>query len=193
MFDIGGVLVTEVPRAWVGRWEAGLGLDPGTLEPALLPIWQAGSVGAIGLDEVHRRVAGIVGDAEVFMEDVWEAYLGTPRVALTAFFAGLPHRRALLSNSFVGAREREAERYGFDAMVEQIVYSHEVGLQKPDPRIYLLTAERLGVEPDQMLFADDRAENVQAARELGIHAVLVGADEQAAIAAIRSALDAWSG
>ena len=57
-------------------------------------------------------------------------------------------------------------------MTDDIVYSHEVGLGKPDPAVYALTAARLGVEPAQIVFLDDVEVNVEAARAAGWHAVL---------------------
>ena len=62
-------------------------------------------------------------------------------------------------------------------MAEHIVYSHEVGMQKPDPRIYELTCEVLSVAPTRVLFVDDRAENVDTARAFGMRSVLVGPDD----------------
>ncbi|MGH3588236.1 MAG: HAD-IA family hydrolase [Pseudonocardia sp.] len=50
--------------------------------------------------------------------------------------------------------------------------SHEVGLAKPDPRIYKLTCDRLDVQPDEIVFLDDVEANVEAARQLGWRAVL---------------------
>ena len=44
-------------------------------------------------------------------------------------------------------------------------------MSKPDPRIYALTCERLGVRPDETVFVDDYAPNVAAAREAGLHGV----------------------
>ena len=49
-------------------------------------------------------------------------------------------------------------------MTDDIVYSHEVGLRKPDPAIYALAAARLGVAPYEVLFLDDVSANVGAAR-----------------------------
>ena len=54
-------------------------------------------------------------------------------------------------------------------LCDLIVYSHEEDLQKPDPRIFLLACERLGIQPDEMIFLDDVQEAVDAARSLGIH------------------------
>ncbi|MEX2626162.1 MAG: hypothetical protein WD225_04725, partial [Ilumatobacteraceae bacterium] len=49
-----------------------------------------------------------------FMDDLWAEYLGTPNTELIDYFTGLGGRvrTGILSNSFVGAREREQERYG---------------------------------------------------------------------------------
>jgi HAD superfamily hydrolase (TIGR01509 family) len=57
------------------------------------------------------------------------------------------------------------------AVVLDIVYSHEVGLGRPDPAVYALTAARLGVAPGEIVFLDDVAANVEAARAAGWHAV----------------------
>ena len=108
------------------------------------------------------------------MTDYWRWYVGTLDPTLTAWFAGLRGRGLLagiLSNSGPGARE--AERcWGFEAMTDDIVYSHEVGLAKPDPAIYDLTASRLGVEPEEIVFLDDVRANVDAAVAAGWRAVL---------------------
>ena len=51
------------------------------------------------------------------------------------------------------------------------VNSAYVGLRKPDPAIFHLVLERLGVAPQQAVFLDDNLRNVDSARELGIHTV----------------------
>jgi putative hydrolase of the HAD superfamily len=88
-------------------------------------------------------------------------------------------RTGILSNSFVGAREREQERYGFGDACDYIVYSHEVGMRKPERRIYELTCEKLGVEPHEMIFLDDVEECVAGAREVGIHGIVYRDNAQA--------------
>ncbi len=97
------------------------------------------------------------------------------------YVAGLRprYRTAILSNSFVGAREREQRLYGFEDMVDVVVYSHEVGLEKPDPRCYQLVCARLGVTPSDTVFVDDVEPNVTAARDVGMTAVLFTGNDQA--------------
>ena len=85
------------------------------------------------------------------------------------------------------AREQEREAYGFEELVDEIVYSHECGMAKPDPRCYALVCERLGVRPEETVFIDDYAPNVEAAREAGLHAVHY-ADHATAMAEIERLL-----
>ena len=185
VFDIGGVLEHTPDIGVYDDWARRLALPPGEMRKHLTPVWKAGSVGEISLADVHRRIGEILGidEAQVnaFMADVWTQYLGTLNVELTEYFRNLRPRcqTAILSNSFVGAREREQERYGFEDMTDFIIYSHEVGMGKPDSRIYALTCERLGLPPDEVVFVDNVAANVTAAREGGMQAILFEDTEQA--------------
>jgi putative hydrolase of the HAD superfamily len=56
--------------------------------------------------------------------------------------------------------------YRLEAWVDVVVASCEVGRCKPDPEIYRICLERLGLAADPTLFVDDRMENLQAARAL---------------------------
>jgi epoxide hydrolase-like predicted phosphatase len=116
-------------------------------------------------------------------------YLGTPNTELIAYFASLRPRyqTAILSNSFVGAREREHAAYAFGDLCDLIVYSHEEGMQKPDPRFYALLPARLHVQPHEILFLDDVEMCITGARACGIHAILYQNNRQA-IADIESYL-----
>jgi FMN phosphatase YigB (HAD superfamily) len=69
----------------------------------------------------------------------------SPHFALTGLFASLrlSYRTGIVSNSFAGARQREQAAYGFEDLCDTIVYSHEVGCVKPDPRIYEIALIRL--------------------------------------------------
>jgi putative hydrolase of the HAD superfamily len=53
-----------------------------------------------------------------------------------------------------------------------VTLSFEVGAVKPEPEIYLRCLSALGVSPEEALFVDDRAVNIEGARALGMHAVL---------------------
>jgi FMN phosphatase YigB (HAD superfamily) len=69
--------------------------------------------------------------------------------------------------------------YGFEDLVDEIIYSHECGMSKPDPGIYALACERLRVGPARMVFLDDYEPCVEGARQAGIRAVLYQDNTQA--------------
>lgn len=81
-------------------------------------------------------------------------------------------RVGLLSNAYGALRAELAERWRIEDAFDQIVISAEVGLAKPQPEIYRLAAERLGVPPKSILFIDDFDANIQAARHVGMEAIL---------------------
>jgi putative hydrolase of the HAD superfamily len=194
-FDVGGVLerVAAVDE-WLGPWRERLGMSAAQFGSALAGVDPAGFIGTGGLTEAEyrQRCAGALGlssaQADEFMADMWHWYCGEMDTELTAYAASLRPRclTAVLSNSADGARREEQARYRFAELFDVIIYSHEVGLAKPDPRIYLLTCDQLGVQPGELVFLDDVQENVDAAGRLGIHAILheTTADSVAAISAL---------
>jgi len=77
-------------------------------------------------------------------------------------------RVGMLSNAVPEIVARIRRDWDLDRYFDDVVLSYEVGLVKPDPKIYRVALERLGVAPDVTLFADDRAVNVRAAEKLGL-------------------------
>ena len=155
VFDIGGVLEITPQTGWVEKWEARLHLKAGELHERLMDVWRNGSIGTISEEEVEKGVKDILGigqeQVEALMADSGKSILVSSMLVLAAYFSSLHPRyqTAILSNSFVGARQsREQERYHFDEMTDVIIYSHEVGIAKPERRIFELTCERLGVPAD---------------------------------------------
>jgi epoxide hydrolase-like predicted phosphatase len=185
VFDIGGVLEITPDLGVTEMWEARLGLAQGELDKRMYDAWRGGSLGTISEEDVQRAMTerlGLDGERRAeFMADIWREYLGTANTELIEYARQLRprYRTGIISNSFVGAREREQAAYGFEDLVDEIVYSHECGMSKPDPGIYALTCERLGVEPAQMVFLDDYEPCVEGARGAGIHAVLYVGNAQA--------------
>ena len=173
VFDIGGVLELPPSTGWRARWD-----HLGEIDARLSNVWTAGALGHISESEAEAAIARTLGlDAtqlDAFMQDVWQEYLGELNSELCAYFAGLRPRckTGILSNSFVGAREREERLYGFPAMCDDLVYSHEVGLQKPDPRIFQLSCQRLRRAPHEVVLLDDVEGHVLAARAFGMRAIL---------------------
>ncbi|MFE0424600.1 HAD-IA family hydrolase [Streptomyces sp. NPDC058953] len=194
VFDIGGVLELTPATGWRRTWESRLALAPGDIDRVLGPVWEAGAVGAITESGVRTEIMTRLGlgdtGADAFLADLWDEYLGAPNTALIAFVRELPHRfpgcrLGVLSNSFTGAREREDAAYGFGALFARLVYSHECGLLKPDPRAYALVCDGLGLRPGDCLFVDDLPANTEAAEAAGMRAALFTGNEAVTAAITR--------
>ncbi len=82
--------------------------------------------------------------------------------------AGL--RTSILSNLPRTLGERLRVEAGFLDHFDQVTFSYELGVIKPEAAIYRHAIEGLGVEPEEALFLDDREDNVEGARAAGIHA-----------------------
>ncbi len=177
VFDIGGVLEVNDDDLFPGPAEQRLGMAAGSIAGGLAALPGDPVTGGATVDQVRaewQRVLGLDDEqADALMADFWRWYVGTLDRPLVDWFAAQrPHRlTGILSNSGPGAREAERV-HGFEEITDDLVYSHEVGLAKPDPAAYELTTRRLGVEPGEVLFLDDVEANVEAARAFGWHAVL---------------------
>lgn len=89
---------------------------------------------------------------------------------------------ALLSNSW-GRSLYPFER--INQAFDEIVISEDVGLRKPDPAIYTLVLSRLNLHATSCVFVDDLPKNVDAAREVGMHAVWHDGDHERVAATVR--------
>jgi epoxide hydrolase-like predicted phosphatase len=177
IFDIGGVLEANPDTGWRERWAAAAGLDLAEFDRRLDPIFSAGSVETSTLGDVERELAAALALEPAalarLMNEMWVEYVGTLNHELARYFAGLRprYRTGILSNSFVGAREREQALYGFEEMCDLVVYSHEEGSRKPEARLYRVVCERLGVPASECVFVDDLEMCVAGARAIGMQAI----------------------
>lgn len=92
-------------------------------------------------------------------------------------------RQAIITNNAKEFGDMWRSLIPVDELFEAVIDSSAVGLRKPDPRIYQLALQQLEIsQPETSAFLDDFEPNVTAARELGMHGVLVGDDIVPALA-----------
>jgi putative hydrolase of the HAD superfamily len=184
LVDYGGVLTNPLTEV-TGRWLESDEVDRARFAD-LMRRWLGEGVGP---NPVHDLETGRIGVAEferLLAVELFEDGATDPAAAeravgmLTRMFAGMRTepsmvevvraaraagiRTGLLSNSW----GLDYPRDDWDVLFDAVVISGEVGLRKPDPRIYALAAERLGLPPGQIVFVDDVAGNVRAAVEAGM-------------------------
>jgi HAD superfamily hydrolase (TIGR01509 family) len=81
------------------------------------------------------------------------------------------YKVGLVSNAWDDLRQTMHTRWDIDGLFDEMIISAEVGLVKPDPRIFHLAAQRLGIAPEEAVFIDDMLDNIEAARREGMQAV----------------------
>ena len=191
--DYGGVLTTDVFASFRAFCEAE-GLEPEAVrerfrsDPEARALLAQLETGALAVAEFEPRFAALL---EVEPERLIGRLFGTmePDAAMLDGVRGARRagiRTGLLSNSWGDALAYD------DALLEELfdawVISSRVGLRKPDPAIYELIAERLGLDPVACVYVDDLPGNLKPARALGMATVLHRGDAEATLAEVRALL-----
>jgi putative hydrolase of the HAD superfamily len=194
--DYGGVLTSPVDASFA-EFERSIGVPVGRSFELLLEASSGedagGMIGALErgemtADEFDAQLVGLLRD---------DGYDVPGSGLLSRLFAGMRPtgglwdiaqqvRRhglpiGLLSNSWgtdIYPRERLEEHF------DVLVISAEVGLRKPEPEIYQLACDRIGLPPDRCAFVDDLPHNVEVAREVGMFGVHHDGDEVAVVSAL---------
>jgi epoxide hydrolase-like predicted phosphatase len=176
--DFGGVLTTNVFDSFRAFGEAE-GLDPQTVkrafreDPEALGLLRELERGDIEVEEFEPRFGERIGvaDTDGLVGRLFggvgpdERMLGAVRQAGEAGIC-----TGLISNSWGSGLSYDMSL--LDELFEAIVISGDVGMHKPEPAIYMLGAERLGLRPEECVFVDDLRENCQGAEEVGMTAIL---------------------
>jgi putative hydrolase of the HAD superfamily len=161
-----GVLGIERERfteAWVEQYDR---RATGPLEPSVHAVCQ--QLGVEG-DNAQRLI-----DARVD----WTREVLIPRPGAVEVLDELRGRGYRLGLISVCSEEvpKLWEQTELASRIDEPVFSCSVGVAKPDPRIYRIAADRLGVDAGDCLFVDDQPLFVEGARSAGMDAVQLGAD-----------------
>jgi epoxide hydrolase-like predicted phosphatase len=183
VFDFGGVL-------WDMRWDVARELDRlhGLPRSSVFqtlyrsPAWADIECGvgdpAAWAAEAHRELERRAGRPLPRLHEEWRKAQTPIDLNIAVARALRPaYRCSILSNADVSLRGRLEGELALHHLFDDIVVSAEVGVAKPAARIFQLAAERLGVAPAACVFVDDWDQNVEAARGVGMQAVLHRVDQ----------------
>jgi putative hydrolase of the HAD superfamily len=172
IFDLGGVVFPS-PLDAFDAYDRSAGLEPGTVRTLIRVSSEEGAW--VALERAEAASAGFILDATALMESIG-ARLGPRPQMVRAIIRIRAHGllAAALTNNWTADDGQSSpnglrEMLPFDVVVESAVE----GLRKPDPRIYEVTLERLGVSATEAIFLDDLGINLKPARELGIATIKV--------------------
>ncbi|MEI7556469.1 HAD family phosphatase [Candidatus Chlorohelix sp.] len=177
--DYGGVLV-EAPsgRINVAKYADALGIDPLKFKAGIFgeqnKLWNRAKVGLISEAEYWAGVEKILQIGSEKIEWVRLGFYHSVPVQ-TEFVDYLKslkanYKLAILSNAIPSFTENW-RALGFYDWFDEAINSSIVGLAKPDPAIYRLVADSLGVAPEECVFVDDQSKNLENAMKLGFSVI----------------------
>ena len=173
-FDMHGVIVHETDHTQRRAWEKRLGLAENELRRIVFgtPASSLAASGQVLESQVWEQVGAQLGLSHPQLlelpSDFWASEQLDP--AMVALIQSLRPRYkvGILSNAWSDVRKFHNAKFKLNTWVDVAVYSAEIKLLKPDPRIYQFALAQLGVPANACLFVDDALVNVQAARALGM-------------------------
>ena len=202
LFDFGGVF-TQSPFEVVRLHGAEIGADPELMLQVLFGDydrdgdhpWHRLERGEVGLDDALAEIRSLA-EATGLGIDPFAAFskfgtggdMADAMVERTRRLRAEGYRTALITNNVKEFGDGWRGLIPVDELFEVVIDSSHVGVRKPDPTIFSLATDALGVAPERCVFLDDFPGNVTAAEALGIRGVLVGTDRHAAIATLDRAL-----
>ncbi len=189
VFDYGGVLIEGGPKE-VAAFGRRVGLDEEVWKPLRRQffgnegIWAELERGEVEYAEFVSQLRQAVTKAGGSVtEDQARNFMGSTepmghRARLRPAMLDAVRRlrgfmpTALLTNNVKEWRAGWVEVLEPASLFDLVIDSSEVGARKPEPRIYEITREKLGVAHDEIFFIDDIGQNLKAARALGWNTVL---------------------
>lgn len=191
LFDLGGV-VMDSPLHAIARYERDHGLPANAVNRVVATAGETGAWARLERGELtvatfctpfeaDCRAQGVTVDSARLMAYVAEA--GVPRPQMLEAIRRIRARGlrvgALTNNWKREEPEDDVMRDRLRAVFDVFIESRVVGLHKPDPRIYTLACDALGVAPARTAFLDDIGRNLKPARALGMMTIKVDDPDQA--------------
>ena len=194
LFDVGGVLmgdaIDDKLEDLAGRY--GLDLDRLLAHKAeLRPLADLGELSDPDFwTQVLAREGVTAQPADLDVRPFLALVPGTLDLARGLRAAGC--RVAILSNDSAELTRVRRDAFGLDDLFAPVLVSCDLGVIKPDPAIYRLAVERLGVAAERIVFVDNMPVNVEAARACGLHGIVFtsAADLRAELARLEISIPA---
>lgn len=196
IFDFGGV-ITASPFDAFNRLEAERGLPQDFVrrvnatnpDSNAWALFERAEIDAATFDAMFAAEAAALGHA-LEGSAVLAVLSGSIRPAMVRaldILAGAGYRLGCITNNVPAGHGAGMARSGDKAdayeqvfaRFEHVIESSKAGVRKPDPRIYLMMCETLGLAPSACVYLDDLGINCKPAAGLGMHAIKVASGEQA--------------
>jgi epoxide hydrolase-like predicted phosphatase len=121
--------------------------------------------------ELKTKVLGIIKDFQAQNE------INSEILAFFPILRACGYKVAIFSNATSQLRIK-LKQLGIDVLVDEVVVSGEIGFQKPHKEAFQVLFERLGVNPEEVVFIDDARKSLEKADEIGYTPILFRGNEQ---------------
>ena len=180
VFDIGGVLLRTEDHNGRQNLDQKYNLSPGSADKLVFnsEASRLSTIGKVPQSAIWQNVADKLSLSQDELESFRSVFWSGDRLdeELINFLKSCrpKYKTALLSNAWEGSREHFSNIYSLveGETVDHVLISAELGVAKPDYRIYDILRSRLDCEYSEIIFVDDFVQNVEAAEQLGIQAIL---------------------
>ncbi len=174
LFDVGGVYMQGRAKDFVAKSKNLLGIteipnspNAGVFDPDL-------NKGTVSHEECFRKyfAVPITDDQMAQILEYWKTTWtpDTQMVGLIKMLKNLGYKTAVLSNSD-SLNSAKYKKMGWYDPFDVLILSHELGVIKPDPRIYEIALQKVGEKAEDCIFIDDVEENLAPASKLGIKTI----------------------
>jgi len=177
IWDLGGVILRTEDRTLRSQLAGRLGMTYDDLDRLVFES-QSSKLATVGLIDASAHWDSVCKTLNMPVEQVpalQASFFGGDRIdaSLVDIIGSFRprYRTGLLSNAWSDLRKYIENDWHIAGVFDDIIISAEVGLAKPDRRIYQLAIDRLGVAPEEAVFIDDVLGNVEGAQAAGLSAI----------------------
>ena len=174
-WDLGGVLLRTEDLSYRERWGERLNMGPWELARIIFRSKSGlrASLGKGSVDDIWLEVQQELGLDDEQRELLRVDFFAGDQLdqTLISFIRELKQQQVaigLISNAWPDTREWLENHVKIADLFDHMVISSEIGLAKPDPRVYQLALEGLQMDPSHAVFVDDFIENIEGAEAMGM-------------------------
>lgn len=177
IFDVGGVLLRTHDWSHRHKWDAKLGLAPGTAEETVFnsEFGTAAQLGQLTTDQHWQQLGQhfqlTTAALAQFRADFWAGDQFDHTIIDYVRTLRPRYQTAIISNAFDDLRAVLTDEFKVADAFDLIVVSAEENVMKPAAAIYERTLKRLNCPPEQAVFIDDSAKNIAGAQAVGLQTI----------------------
>jgi putative hydrolase of the HAD superfamily len=177
IFDLGGVLLRTTDFTAREQLANRMGMSRLELEQFIFG-GESGDRAQRGEINVHQHYANLAAQLKYTDKEIrklLEQFFAKDEIdaSLLEYIRRLhkSYKTGLLSNAFDDLRQIIADRWQFEDAFDDMIISAEVGMVKPDARIFQMAVEQLGVQAGEAVFVDDMVRNIDGAKSVGMQGI----------------------